>query len=231
MNKDESIADTFLRKHYIDVIHEPDGNIPPDFSVNNTVGVEVRRLNQQYRDAGTTMGLEKGRFSLLKAIEKEISQFPRDTNGKNYWLRLRYARDIGKLKEIKKNIKLAISEFQLQNENTPFEFNLSKNVTLGFDRRNENLSRKYKVAIESDLNRGGWVIGMYVQETMHCINDKKEKIKSYQSKYKTWWLLLVDHIDFMGADAKQEIVKKLTKPSCFERVIVIKSDGAIQFEI
>jgi hypothetical protein len=231
MNHDESIAEGYLKSHYSNVVFEPDGNIPPDFSVNNTVGVEVRRLNQQHRENGTSKGLEEGRIPLLKALENEIAQYPQDSKGNNFWLLLRYERNIGKLKDIKKNIKSSISAFQSQGENIPFSFNLSENVTLEFVARAVKLPRKYKVGIESDNNSGGWVVSMYAQDTMHCISEKKEKIKPYEKQYKKWWLLLVDHISCMDSYDEKEIIEKLTKPKFFEKVIVIKIDGTKQFEI
>lgn len=231
MNQDESIADKYLKSHHNSVIYEPDGNIPPDFSINNITGVEVRRLNQQHRNNGNTKGLEEQRIPLVKAVEKEISQYPRDTNGKNYWLTLRYKRDIGKLKDIKKNTKLAISAFQSQNENIPFSYQLSRNVKLEFIAKAEKLSRKYKIGIESDQNSGGWVVNMYVQDTMHCVNEKEAKIKPYFSNYKSWWLLLVDHINCMDSYDREDVISQLVKPACFEKVIVIKTDGTKQVEI
>ena len=42
------------------VVFEPDGNIPPDFSLAGTIGVEVRRLNQNYEQPdGSVENLEK----------------------------------------------------------------------------------------------------------------------------------------------------------------------------
>lgn len=231
MNQDESIAEKYLKTYYENVVYEPDGNIPPDFSIGDSVGVEVRRLNQQHRDNGNTKGLEEQRIPLNKAVENELSKYPPSQNGNNFWLTLRYERNIGKLKDIKQNTTLAVQEFQAQNESIPFKYKLSKNVTLEFVAKAPNLSRKYKIGIESDQNSGGWVVSMYTQGTMRCIKEKEQKIKSYKNKYHSWWLLLVDHINCMDSYDKNDIVNNLTKPSCFEKVVVIKHDGTLQFEI
>ena len=231
MNQDESLAEGYLKKHYENVVYEPDGNIPPDFSIDKSIGIEVRRLNQQHRDNGSTKGLEEQRIPLSKAVENELSKHPLSQHGNNFWLTLRYERNIGKLKDIKKNTALAVQAFQAQNESIPFKYKLSENVTLEFLAKAQKLSRKFKIGIESDENSGGWVVGMYTQDVMHCIKEKEQKIQPYTNKYKSWWLLLVDHINCMDSYDKDDIVKNLTKPSCFEKVVVIKHDGTIQFEI
>lgn len=231
MNQDESIAKKYLEKHYENVVFEPDGNIPPDFSIGDSIGIEVRRLNQQHHDNGSIKGLEEQRIPLNRAVEEELSKHPFDPNGNNFWLTLRYERDVGKLQDIRKNTALAVQAFQAQNENIPFKYKLSETVILEFVVKVQKLSRKFKIGIESDEDSGGWVVGMYAQDVMHCINEKEQKIQPYRNKYKSWWLLLVDHINCMDSFDRNHIVKSITKSSCFEKMIVIKHDGTIQFEI
>ena len=231
MNQDESIAEAYLKKHHENIVYEPDGNIPPDFSIGRSIGVEVRRLNQQHRDNGNTRGLEEQRIPLNKAVENELSKYALEQNGDSYWLTLRYERNIGSLKDIKQNTVSAVQAFQLQNENIPFKYKLSENVTLEFVAKAQKLSRKFKIGIELDQDSGGWVVDMYTQDVIHCIKEKEQKIKPYKNQYKSWWLLLVDHINCMDSYDKNDIVEKVTKPSSFEKIVVIKHDGTMQFEI
>lgn len=231
MNNDEKIAEAYLKKNYSNVVYEPDGNVPPDFSVNGTIGVEVRRLNQQHRNNGSAKGLEEQSIPLKSAIETELSKYPKDCKGNNYWLALRYERDIGKLKEIKKNVQLAIQAFQNQNESIPFKYNLSDRVVLEFIAKASNLSQKYKMGLDLDQDSGGWIVNLYVQDTMHCIKEKEKKIELYKSKYKSWWLLLIDHINFMDSSDRADIIKGISLSSSFDRVIVVKHDGTAQFEV
>lgn len=231
MNQDEKIAEAYLKNSNTNVVYEPDGNIPPDFSVNGNIGVEVRRLNQQYRENGHTKGLEEQGIRLKNAVEAEISPYPKDLNGNNYLLSLSYRRGIGKISNIRKNVKLAIGAFQAQSERIPFSYTLNDNVKIEFVTKASYLPRKYKIAIDSDEDSGGWVVNMYVQETTHCINEKEQKIKPYAANYSEWWLLLIDHIHCVDNHDKNDIVAAIKKPSAFERVIVIKHDGSDQFEI
>ena len=51
MNKDEKIANTYLKSLGFQKLEfEPNGNIPPDFTINKKIGVEVRRLNKYFND-------------------------------------------------------------------------------------------------------------------------------------------------------------------------------------
>jgi len=45
-------------------VYEPDGNTPPDFLVNGTIAVEVRRLNQNEIIESGHRGLEVTTFPL-----------------------------------------------------------------------------------------------------------------------------------------------------------------------
>lgn len=48
------------------------------------------------------------------------------------------------------------------------------------------------------------------------------------SKYDRWRLLLVDHINYMQSEDQADIVKSITKPLCFERIIVVNYNGSSQ---
>jgi hypothetical protein len=49
MKSEERIAENYLTSlGFENVVFEPDGNIPPDFFVDDRIAVEVRRLNQHF---------------------------------------------------------------------------------------------------------------------------------------------------------------------------------------
>jgi hypothetical protein len=51
---EQRVADYFASQGYSQIVFEPDGNIPPDFCLNGSVAIEVRRLNQTFDDEGLT---------------------------------------------------------------------------------------------------------------------------------------------------------------------------------
>jgi hypothetical protein len=59
MDQSEKVAYQYLSScGFRDIVYEPDGNIPPDFLVNDSVAVEVRRLNQNEQTPAGPRGLE-----------------------------------------------------------------------------------------------------------------------------------------------------------------------------
>lgn len=229
MNEDEKVAEEYLKKHHDNVIFEPDGNIPPDFLIENSIGVEVRRLNQQYylKD-GKVKGLEEMAIPLRDRIEKVLSSYPVEAEGASFWVSLCYERVKDKLNISEKMIKKAIDAFQKQKEIIPFEYKIGDNVLLEFIARGSETIHKYELGIESDLDYGGWGIGIYSDAIKHCIKEKEVKITPYFFKYNNWWLLLVDHMCFMKSEDRVDIVKNITRPICFERIIVINYEGSSQ---
>jgi hypothetical protein len=69
MNREEKIAEAYLKSlGFKNVVFEPDGNIPPDFSMDGRIAVEVRRLNQHFFTKDEVRGLEEGRLPLFKLL-------------------------------------------------------------------------------------------------------------------------------------------------------------------
>jgi len=231
MNEDEKIAKKYLRGIDNNAVFEPDGNIPPDFSIKNKIGVEVRRLNQQYRKNGRTEGLEQKRFLLLNVISKELEKYILVEGDDKYWLSLSFKRDIGNTKDIKKNLKKAIDEFHLQDASIPFNYKLAQNVSIKFFSKAGTSNQKYKIGMESDRDSAAWVVSMYIEDTTYCIMEKEQKIKPYYKKYEKWWLLLVDHLSCISSYDIDKVVENLNKPNCFEKVIIINLNGEVIIEI
>jgi hypothetical protein len=46
----------------------------------------------------------------------------------------------------------------------------------------------------ADLNSGGFLISEIYRNLKICIEDKTKKIERYKSKYRVWWLVLIDNV-------------------------------------
>lgn len=76
MNRKEKIIENYLKSlGFSDIIYEPNGNVPPDFLVDKTIAIEVRRLNQQYFTPKGTDGLEEQRFPFFNLLESCLAEF------------------------------------------------------------------------------------------------------------------------------------------------------------
>ncbi|MEK0338505.1 MAG: hypothetical protein QQN41_13835, partial [Nitrosopumilus sp.] len=66
MNRDEKIANNYLKQQdFSQIVYEPDGNISPDFLLDNSIAVEVRRLNQHQLVNGVYKPIEELDYKLI----------------------------------------------------------------------------------------------------------------------------------------------------------------------
>ncbi|WP_337917110.1 hypothetical protein [Vibrio cholerae] len=230
-NEDENIVREYLATRFDKVIHEPDGNVSPDFLVNGKIAIEVRRLNQQFRGAKKTVGLETDQFRLMDAIRRKLSKYPLDKTSKSYFVTVSYKRPIGKLSSIVSNLEEAINKFQLAGEPIPYSCKLHQNVQFEIELERPIRDMKYKVGIEVDEDSGGWVVDTYAKDTNHCIDEKVMKIQSNYSKYPEWWLVFVDHIGFMASDDVEDIKQCLSRPEHIAKILVLDIKGIEVLEI
>jgi hypothetical protein len=85
MNREEKITETYLKSlGFKNVVFEPDGNIPPDFSIDGGIAVEARRLNQHFFAKDEAQGLEESRIPLFKLLESTLSEFDSGYEGFSY---------------------------------------------------------------------------------------------------------------------------------------------------
>ena len=76
MKSEEKLAKLHL-EHIgcMSILYEPDGNIPPDFLVNGEIAVEVRRLNQHFKNGDAVEPLEDLIRKYQSDIPKEDAYF------------------------------------------------------------------------------------------------------------------------------------------------------------
>lgn len=228
MNRDEKAAETYLISQIRETkIYEPDGNIPPDFSLGSSIGVEVRRLNQNYFDGSTVEGLEQLDFSIHKSLRTVLTSYDKRYAGQSYWIGVQYERPFrGKTKKIKADMKKALDGFLEQGEHTPCSLHVNENVELTVFASRPVPNRIFRHAISSDDDSGGGVIQIYIDNITHCITEKTAKVKPHREGYCVWWLILVDNMG-MGliADETDEVKSALLSLGAFTRVIVINHSG------
>ncbi len=86
MDRTEKLVSEHLaHRGYKYVVYEPDGNIPPDFLVDGSIAIEVRRLNQNHFDGQDAKG-PGGRPTSpmpgrLKLLHPEVERAPVGAEG------------------------------------------------------------------------------------------------------------------------------------------------------
>jgi len=208
MKPEEISVDKFLRNRYGEnVLFEPDGNVPPDFVVNSTCAVEVRRLNQQFFSEEKIEGLEQLSFPLYHVLKEVLASFDSQYNGKSYWVFVDYKRPLDKnIREIKSDLQNSLKTIIQTDLSLPYMLQVNKKIKLWLYSSDPVKGQVFRFGGEDDGDAGGWVVPVYIENIRHCITEKSSKIKQYKLRYKEWWLYLVD---FMELGLDQEVVKEM----------------------
>lgn len=114
MKREENIAESYLRSIGLsEIIYEPDGNVPPDFSAEERIAIEVRRLNQnEITASGGTHGLENLRFALHRCIAEILRSLGPPKNGKSWFVHYTFERPLSPLPQIRIKVQRALEEFR-----------------------------------------------------------------------------------------------------------------------
>jgi hypothetical protein len=204
MNKDESIAETFLKSLGLGtVIYEPDGNIPPDFLLDNRIAVEVRRLNENLNVGGQIQGLESEDISLGKVIRAALDGLGAGPPGATkYYLKYGFKRPLGSYKEIKRDVTDFLE--QIRNGSGSLRRDFASGAWIEAFAAPHPGGNQFRPAIVVDEDSGGLILQLLKDNIEHCAAEKSQKVAKYRSKYPKWWLVLLDHIDYALDDLDRQ---------------------------
>lgn len=234
MNREEQITEAYLKSLcHKAVVFEPDGNIPPDFSIEGRIAVEVRRLNQHFFTKDEVRGLEETRIPLFKLLESSLCESDSQYNGCSYWVSIRFHRPVEKGNANKKAIVKVLTGFLHRPYPMPCELKVTEYISLYIFQSEAAIGKVFRFAGGTDRESGGWVMDEFRKNFNHCIEEKSEKIKDYYNKYNSWWLVLVDQIAHgFNESEKAEMKSMITANSSWDKVIVLDSlTGNNIFEI
>ncbi len=225
MNREEKITEVYLKSlGFKNVIFEPDGNIPPDFSIDDRIAVEVRRLNQNFFTRDETQGLEETRIPLFRLLKSSLSEFDSHYKGDSYWVSIKFRRPIEKGNINKKAITRALTSFLGKPFPLPCTVKVTENLYFHICPSQPVEGRVFRFAGGTDRESGGFVLAEFKKNFDRCIKEKTEKIKDYYDRYASWWLVLVDKIAYGFDQAEKEQIKSMVDmdPS-WDKVIVLDS--------
>lgn len=225
MKREERIAEIYLKSLYMgEVVHEPDGNIPPDFLLDGRIAIEVRRLNQQSFRNGEVQGLEEVRVPLFALLPSALSEFDSLYEGCSYWIFVRFRRPIGKSASIKKAITKALSAFLKGPLQLPCDLKVTESIYFHVFSSQAVEGKVFRFAGGTDRESGGFVLSEFTKNVKHCVEEKVQKVKKYRGRYSSWWLVLVDHIahGFEETD-KDEVKLMIGHITSWDKVVVLDS--------
>lgn len=220
-----------LAKRYLDdlglgaVVFEPDGNVPPDFSLNNCIGVEVRRLNQNYqRTDGSIEGLEILAVPLRQRLKKFLLTLGPSVGGESWFVSVDFHRPHTRWKQLETKIGKELLAFKQSSTRSSTVLQITQNVKLDLILADKDHNTFFLLGATSDDDSGGWVIEEVAKNLQLCIADKETKIERYRSKYSEWWLVLVDHIDYSMEPEDRDVFRTEVMPGIchsFARIVFI----------
>ncbi|MGC2504184.1 MAG: hypothetical protein WA400_18810, partial [Silvibacterium sp.] len=178
------------------IIHEPDGNVTPDFLVDGRIAVEVRRLNQnEITESGKPKGLEVLQFALNNSIREVLASFGPAKNGTCWLVGYRFSRPLPNLTEIKQKVLEVLTAFR-DGLTEDREFLIADRLTLNLAPATNAWPDYFVLGGFSDRNAGGWLEHELKKNIEICVREKTKKIARARAKYPEWWLVLIDRIGY-----------------------------------
>lgn len=235
MDATEKLVDDHLKhRGYTDVVYEPDGNIPPDFLVNGTIAVEVRRLNQNHSDGVATKGLEEVAIPLWNKVKVLLASMGPPTDDESWFVHFRFTRPVEQWKTLEPKLRAGLEAFSKASVKSRTIAASGQGFELEvFCRTSKSHSNMFVMAGGSDQESGGWLLSEMESNINYCASQKSRKIKKVRSKYPQWWLALVDHIGYGLGDFDRDMFRdQVSIQHDWDKIILIDPrDHRRSFEI
>ncbi len=227
------VLDHLRHRGYTSIIYEPDGNIPPDFLIDETIAVEVRRLNQNHFEEGDAKGLEEVAIPLWNRIKKLVGSLGAPTSGESWFVSFTFSRPVEPWKDLGPKLKRALEAFRVSPIKHKGTVVKAQKFELDVFRASRPHATMFVMGGCSDRNSGGWVLSEMETNLRYCICEKSRKIGKVRSKYGQWWLVLVDHIGY-GLDEfdRGTLRAQMSIEHDWDKIILIDPRNCIRwFEI
>lgn len=237
MKPEEKLAETYLRHlGYVDVVHEPDGNVLPDFLVDGHIGVEVRRLNQNFHSKRGYEGLETAEKNLAGQFNTLIKSIGPPNPPTSWFVSYCFARPVESWKTRRRNVKDALQTFMNASVCQPNTVQIDQRFRVEFfGAASHRHPTFYVFAGYDDCDAGGWLVSELKNNIELCLKEKTiKKNRNTKRHYSDWWLILINRIGPGITDPDDIVALKeiIASPSDWGKVILLDPhDHRRAFEI
>ncbi|MCC7701663.1 hypothetical protein IGS59_05380 [Janthinobacterium sp. GW460P] len=225
MNRDELIASDFLNSLNVGIVEsEPDGNVTPDFLIDKTIAVEVRRLNMNYVLSDDKMeGFEKIVTGAWKRMDRILKTLGPSIAGESWNVVMQFRRPLD-WKSLEPVLIAQLNQFKVTDPRDAITLKFSEKFELDLVRTRRKSDHFFTLMGSSNMDAGGAVMELVEQNLRLCVKEKERKIASHRRKYREWWLVLINRVDLhMEAEDYCKFGCGLNPPieHSFERVILV----------
>lgn len=234
MDKDESRAKLWLQSQgYTDIKYVENTNCqPPDFIIDNSIAVEVRRLNQMYGDKNE--GLENIELPLWRSVSSGLATANQPPPGHKVYVifELHHTEKQDK-KLIVSELQRATNDYIKHIKNSPdHEYNSPPNARVKMTIHficTESACNHFKLASVHADPKARLVVENSIDNINRCILEKSDKIKDKHDLYTEWWLVLMEHNVFPTAlrdpGELQTLKNGLTDTTPWTQIVIVSSIG------
>ncbi len=108
---EKRVHEFLIGRGYSSIIYEPDGNIPPDFSIDSRIAVEVRALDQSFASGGTKRGLRVDGIPLRQKVQNLVTSLGQSNPSKSWLVHLWFRRPVEPWKDLEPRIREELRNF------------------------------------------------------------------------------------------------------------------------
>jgi hypothetical protein len=179
-----------------DLVHEPDGNIAPDFLLDGRIAIEVRRLGEHAPGLNPTPLIQTG-IPFQRRLRSIAATVPRHED-RTLLMWVGYSRPLPSVRELEAGVGPFLERLAVVPEPAGMSRLVTPTVELKCLDVRRSASRQFTFAW-IDHNGWGTPIDVLRRNLGLCILDKLNKTAWVRNRYPVWWLLLVNELPF-GAD-------------------------------
>ena len=213
------------------IVHEPDGNVPPDFVIDGRVAVEVRRLNVNEIGPGRLRSLDQTARPFLDRFRTLLASYGRATDAA-WWVGIEFRRPLPPWEKLGPAARGLFDGFIADPTLRGERRALDRDVWAEMLPRSAPARRTFRLAWATDGDAEGARIALMERNVKCCIQDKTAKVLPYRARYPEWWLVLVDVAFRLDPQERRAFRQQSGIRHDWDRVFVLNSGvPALSFDL
>ena len=213
------------------IVHEPDGNVPPDFLIDGRVAVEVRRLNRNEAGSDRPVGLERSATPLVRRLQTLLASAGASDRAA-WWVGLEFRRPIPPWEALRPAVRQVLDGFMADASPRSESRRIASNVTVQILPKPMPAKRTFALGWVTDGDAGECGVEEVERNLRLCIAHKAAKVAAYRSRYAEWWLLLVDVAFGLDRRAGRQIQSDVRLGLGWDRLVILEpATATLTFEL